>query len=292
MKKRKNIDFRTGRFGTGKETKKFFVVFFACVFTVLAISSLAILKKYDFDVKRAISGEAKTEPTTEAVSTGIPEVDGERTYFFWCANGSRNELHFAWLVNIKMPERRATVCAVPPETLVNYNGSVSSIENVLSKTGDKEFVSIVEATFGSKIDGYISSDETDFRTMINYFGGIEVTVPEQVEYRNAGLTLILVKGKQNLKGDSLFKYLCYLDTLGAKGNASQALVMGDILKGVFKPSRVNKTDSAFAKISNTLDTDISIVEFSKVEKAIKILCEYGFEAVSTVDKPDDIGKEK
>lgn len=286
MNKRKNMNFRTSRGRMNEETKKFFVVFFACVFTVLAISTLAILKKYDFDVKRAISGEAKTEATTEASATGIPEVHGEKTYFFWCASEKRDNLHFAWLVNIKMPERKATVCTVPPETLINYNGTASSIENVLSKTGNDEFVSAVEATFGSEIDGYICADETDFRTMINYFGGVEITVPEQVEYRNEGLTLILVKGKQTLKGDSLFKYLCYLDTLGAKGNASQALVMGDILKGVFKPSRINKTDSAFAKISNTLSTNITIVDFSRAEKAIKILCENGFEVVTTVDLPE------
>ncbi len=290
MKKRKNINFRTARGRMSEESKKFFIVFFACVFTVLAISTLAILKKYDFDVKRAISGEAKTEPTTETVSSGIPEVDGEKTYFFWCSSEDRKDLHFAWLVNIKMPERKATVCTLPPETLVNYKGSVSSIENVLSKTSNADFVSAVEETFGSEIDGYISSDSTDFRTMINYFGGVEITVPEQVEYRNEGLTLILVKGKQNLKGDSLFKYLCYLDTLGSKGNASQALVMGDILRSVFRPLRINKTDSAFAKISNTLDTDITIVDFSTAEKAIKILCEYGFEVISTVDSPSDLEK--
>ena len=213
MKKRNNMDFRTGRVRMNEETKKFFVVFFACAFTVLAISSLAILKKYDFDLKRAASGEAKTEPSTEMTSSGIPEVYGDKTYFFWCADKNRENLYFAWLVNIKMPERKATVCTVPPETLVNYKGSVSSIENLLSKTGNDEFVAAVEATFGSEIDGYISSDETNFRTMINYLGGIEVTVPEQVEYRNEGLTLILVKGKQTLKGDSLFKYLCYLDSV-------------------------------------------------------------------------------
>lgn len=287
MNKRNNMNFRTSKSTMSEETKKFFIVFFACVFTVLAISSLAILKKYDFDVKRAISGEARTEPTTEAMSSGIPEVHGEKTYFFWCASEDRKNLHFSWIVSIKMPERKAAVCSVPPETLINFNGTVSSMENVLSKTGDAEFVKAVEATFGSKIDGYISSDENDFRTMINYFGGIEITVPEQVEYRNEGLTLILVKGKQTLKGDSLYKYLCYLDTLGSQGNASQALVMGDILKSVFKPSRAGKTDSIFAKISNTLNTDISIVDFSSAEKAIKILCEYGFDVVTTVDLPEN-----
>lgn len=284
------MDFRAGKIVMSEETKKFFIVFFACVFTVLAISSLAILKKYDFDIRRAVSGEAKTEPTAEVTSSGIPEVYGDKTYLFWCASEKRDTLHFAWLVNIKMPERKATVCTVPPETLVNFNGSVSSIENVLSKTGNEEFLSAVEATFGSEIDGYICSDETSFRTMMNYLGGVDITVPEQVEYRNEGLTLILSKGKQNLKGDSLYKYLCYLDTLGTRGNASQALVMSDILKSVFRPSRVNKTDSIFAKISNTLNTDISIVEFSRAEKAVKILCENGFEAVATVDTPEEMGK--
>lgn len=290
MKKRNKMNFRTARGRMSEETKKFFIVFFACVFTVLAISSLAILKKYDFDIRRAASGEAKTEPTTEAVSSGIPEVYGDKTYFFWCASEDRSKLHFAWLVNIKMPERKATVCTIPPETLVNYKGSVSSMENVLSKTGNEEFTAAVEATFGSRIDGYICSDETSFRTMINYLGGIEVTVPEQVEYRNEGLTLILVKGKQTLKGDSLYKYLCYLDTLGARGNASQALVMSDILNAVFRPSRAAKTDSVFAKISNTLGTNITIVDFSQAEKAVKILCENGFEAISAVDTPEEMGE--
>lgn len=290
MYKRKNISFRTARGKMSGESKRFFVIFFACVFTVLVISTLTILKKYDFDVNRAISGEAKTEPTTVAVSSGIPEVYGEKTYFFWCTSEDKKDLHFAWFVRFSMPERKATVCTLPPETLVNYKGTVSSIENVLTKTSNADFVKAVEETFGSEIDGYISADATKFRTMINYFGGIETTVPEQVEYRNEGLTLILVKGKQTLKGDSLFKYLRYLDTLGAKGNASQAIVMGDILKSIFKPSRVNKTDSAFAKISNTLDTNITIVDFSTAEKAIKILCEYGFDAVSTVDSPSDLNK--
>ena len=290
MYKRKNISFRTARGKMSGESKRFFVIFFACVFTVLVISTLTILKKYDFDVNRAISGEAKTEPTTVAVSSGIPEVYGEKTYFFWCTSEDKKDLHFAWFVRFSMPERKATVCTLPPETLVNYKGTVSSIENVLTKTSSADLVKAVEETFGSEIDGYISADATKFRTMINYFGGIETTVPEQVEYRNEGLTLILVKGKQTLKGDSLFKYLRYLDTLGAKGNASQAIVMGDILKSIFKPSRVNKTDSAFAKISNTLDTNITIVDFSTAEKAIKILCEYGFDAVSTVDSPSDLNK--
>ena len=95
MKKRNNMDFRTERVRMSEETKRFFIVFFACVFTLLAISSLAILKKYDFDIRRAASGEAKTEPTTEVTTSRIPEVNGEKTYLFWCANENRSKLYFA-----------------------------------------------------------------------------------------------------------------------------------------------------------------------------------------------------
>ena len=290
MYKRKNISFRTARGRMSGESKRFFVIFFACVFTVLVISTLTILKKYDFDVNRAISGEAKTEPTTMAVSSGIPEVHGERTYFFWCTSEDKKDLHFAWLARFSMPERKATVCTLPPETLVNYKGTVSSIENVLTKTNSTDFVKAVEETFGSEIDGYISADATKFRTMINYFGGIETTVPEQVEYRGEGLTLVLVKGKQNMRGDTLYKYMLYLESLGAKGRSMQANVLTEIFSSVFKSSYINRTSSLFSKLSNTLETNLTIVDFSKIEESVKILMENGFVSLKTVDSPEEFGE--
>ncbi len=280
-KRNKNINFRTYKQSTSGQTKKFFVIFFSCVLVVLAISCLAILSKYDFNIKSAVSGQAETETTTEVTETAIPEIHADKTYLFWCASDDRQSVHSAWIVNIKMPERELSVCTVAPETKVVFNGGMSSLESVYAQRGENGFVSAVESVAGIKIDGYAGSDEGSFKTMINYFGGVDITVPEQVEYRGGDMTLILIKGKQNMKGDTLFKYLKYLETLGARGSSLQAAAVSEIFEYVFTPSYLNRRSGIFSKFSNTLKTDLSIVDFSSSEEAIKVLMENGFEAIRT-----------
>lgn len=285
-KRNKNIMFKTQKQSTSGESKRFFAIFFSCALIVLIISSLAILSKYDFNIKSAVSGEAETETTAAVTETGIPEVYGDKTYFFWCASDDRQSMHFAWLVNIKMPERELTACTVTPETTVTVNGKTSSLEKIYSVSGENALVAAVEELSGISIDGYAGSTDNSFKTMINYFGGVDITVPEQVEYRNDGLTLILIKGKQNMKGDTIYKYLHYLATLGERGYSLQASALTEIFKSVFTPAYTGKTASVFSKFSNTLKTDLSIVDYSSAEKAIKILTENGFEALRTADSPE------
>ncbi len=282
-KRNKNIMFKTQRQSTSGETKRFFTVFFSCVLIVLVISCLAILSKYDFNIKSAVSGEAETETTAAVTETGIPEIHAEKTYFFWCADSDRQNMHFAWLVNIKMPERELTVRTVPAETFATVNGKTSSLENIYSVSGENALVAAVEEFSGEEIDGYIGSTDSSFKTMINYFGGVNITVPEQVEHRSGGMTLILIKGRQNMKGDTLYKYLRYLETLGDKGRSLQASALTEIFKSVFTPAYTNRASNVFSKLSNTLKTDLTIVDFSSAEKAVKILTENGFEALRTDD---------
>lgn len=282
-KRNKNIMFKTQRQSTSGETKRFFMIFFSCVLIVLIISCLAILSKYDFNLKSAVSGEAETETTAAVTETGIPEVYADKTYFFWCADSDRKGIHFAWLVNVKMPERELTVRTVPTETFVTVNGKASSLENVYSVSGENALVAAVERLSGEEIDGYIGSTDSSFKTMINYFGGVDITVPEQIEHRSGGLTLILIKGKQNMKGDTLYKYLHYLSTAGDHGRSLQASALTEIFKSVFTPAYTNRASSVFSKLSNTLKTDLTIVDFSSAEKAVKILTENGFEAMRTDD---------
>lgn len=291
FKRNKNNTFRTQKQAMNDETKRFFAIFFSCVLLVLLISCLAILSKYDFNIKSAVSGEAETETTTEVTESGIPEVYGDKTYFFWCAEEDRSGIHFAWLVNIKMPERVMKVYTVTPETVVDVNGVATSLESIYAKSGENELAAAVESATGIKLDGYAGSDGDSFKTMINNFSGVDITVPEQVEYRGEGLTLILIKGKQNMKGDTLYKYMLYLESLGAKGRSMQANVLTEIFESVFKPSYLNRTSSIFSKISNTLRTDLTIVDFSQAEEAVKILMEHGFVAMKTVDSPEEFTAE-
>lgn len=287
FKKKNNDPFRKQRQTMDEETKRFFVIFFLCVLLVLLVSCLAILGKYDFNLKNAVNGEDEAETVTVIDEAAFPEIHGEKTYFFWCAESDRSTIHFAWLVNFSMPERTVKVYTVTPETLIETDGEVVSLEKLYQKSGEIELAKAVETATGIKIDGFAGSDGNSFRNMINTFSGVDVTVPEQVEYRGEGLTLVLVKGKQNMKGDTLYKYMLYLESLGAKGRSMQANVLTEVFESVFKPSYIGRISSVFSKFSNTLKTNLTIVDFSQTEESIKILMEQGFVSIKPVDSPDD-----
>ena len=285
---RKNINFKTDRQSSSRELKKFAATLLVCVLSVLAISCLAILKKYNFDIKSALGGNAETVTETQTVPSGTVEIEGERTYLFWCSDPDGKELRFAWLVNFRLPERRATALSLSTDEPFALSGKTETLDGIFAKSGENQLVRAVEASTGISVDGYIGSTDETFKMMINYFGGMDITVPEQIEYKGTDFSLILVRGKQNLKGDSLFKYLRYLDSQGAHGRSLQASAMLEMLDYVFKPSYLEKRSGIFSKLSNTLKTDLSIVDFSQTEEGVKALMENGFAVKRVADSPQEL----
>lgn len=285
-KKQKNIMFKTNRQSDRGDLKKFALILTACVVGILAISVLAILGKYDFDVKSALGGDAETEIQLAETNSAQTEIEADKTYFFWCADDSNDELRFAWLVNFKLPSRVVSVCALDLDVKIQAGEEKTSLKKLFASSSVKNVVSYMESDFGLKIDGYIGSDDESFKSMINYFGGIDITVPEQIEYRSDEFAVILVKGKQNIKGDTLFKYLRYLGTLEERGRTLQASAMNEMLDFVFSSSYLEKRSSIFSRISNTLETDLTIVDFSSGEEGIKLFMENGFTSKKTLESPE------
>lgn len=286
---RKNIAFTTQKQSSSGELKKFALILTACVLSILAISCLAILKKYNFDVKSALGGNAETEVFVETTAAEPVEVDADNNYLFWCADDEKG-FYFAWLVNIKLPERTATVFTLETDMKIPVSPDseeTESIENIYFRSGINALVNRLESAFEIELEGHIGSEPEAFKSMINYFGGMDITVPEQIEYKSNEFSVILVKGKQNIKGDSLFKYLRYLGTLGEKGRSLQAAAMLEMLDYVFKPANTKKSENIFSRLSNTLETDLTIVDFSSSKKGIDVLTENGFFAKKTAESVDD-----
>lgn len=269
--------------------KKFALILVSCVLSILVISCLAILKKYNFDVKSALGGNAETEVSEETTLVQPVEVEADKNYLFWCADDEEG-FYFAWLVNIKLPERTATVLTLENDMRIPVSPEseeTESIEKVYLSSGINELVNRLESALELEIEGHIGSDPEAFKSMINYFGGMDITVPEQIEYKGSEFSVILVKGKQNIKGDSLFKYLRYLGTLGEKGRNLQASAMLEMLDWVFKPANTKKSGNIFSRLSNTLETDLTIVDFSSSKKGIDVLTENGLHSKKTAESVDD-----
>lgn len=286
-RKPKNIMFKTARQSRGGDNKRFAAILIACVVLILAISVFVILSKNDFDIKNVLGGDALTETQPEQSVSAETEIEASKTYLLWCADDSESELRFAWLVNFTLPERRVKLCALDTDMRLGTDENRQSIKYVFKHRGIKALVSEMETDWELQIDGYIGSDDESFKSMVNYFGGFDITVPEQIDYRSGELTVILVKGKQNLKGDSLFKYIRYLGTLGEKGRSLQAAALGEMLDYVFKPSNINRCGNIFSRVSNTLETDLTIVDFSAAEEGIKVFAESGIALKRTSETPEE-----
>jgi len=287
-RKPKNVMFRTSKQRIGNDTKKFAAILIGCVVAVLAVSIFAILSKNDFNVKNVLGGDAPTETVPEQLISQEAEIEASKTYLFWCADDSGTELRFAWLVNLELPERKASVCTLDLNRRIAFGSETQSMRHIFRQKGIKTLIACIEDETEIEIDGYIGSDDESFKSMINYLGGIDITVPEQIDYRSGDLTVVLVKGKQNLKGDTLFKYLRYLGTLDEKGRKLQSSAMNEILDYVFRPANINRCEYIFSKISNSLETDLTIVDYSSAEQGIKLFIENGFAKKRVVETPEEL----
>lgn len=287
MARKKSLVFETQKRSNRGNTQKFWLILIASVIAILSISLVAILKNSDYNVDTAFGIEKETE-TTEQISEAPTSVfEAERTFLIWCAESGREDIRFMNIVRVSMPDCKVTVCAVDPHSALGTNGGETPA-SIYLKSGEKELVSSLEKAYDTDVDRYICASETQFKSFINYFSGIEITVPEQINHRSDELSLVLIRGKQNLKGDTLFKYMLYLNTLGENGKRRQAAAMLEIIEGIFNPSNLNKRSRIFNKIANNMTTDISIVDFSSEENGIVMLMENGVLSAETVENPEDL----
>ncbi len=285
-----NIQFKVNN--PKKDTGRFAFILVVSVLLVLSVSLLIIFASNGFNINGAFGIDAQTETETQTEETQI-KAEGSKTYVFWCADD--DDLKFLWIAKFELPERKVSVCALDTDSELtvasdsenNYKKS-ETIAQIFAKYGKKELINYIEKNFGIKADGYVGSTPEQFKVMINYFGGIDVTVNEQIEYRDSDMALVLVKGNQNLKGDSFYKYICYLGKLGENGMQQQAVALNEVLSDVFVPSNANRGTNIFSKISNTLDTNLTIVDFSCVEDSAAYFAENGIAVKNICKTPDEM----
>ena len=289
-KGRKNIIFKTQRQSNSGELKRFISIFAICVFGIAGISCLAILSKFDFDIKSAVGGDMQTE-TSVAETTTVKSVDEtQATILMWCADSKRENLRFLWLCDLAVPENEVKIYSIDPKTVVDAGGVSRTLEGCYSASGVTELIKAVESFAGVKIDRYIGSTDSEFKTMINYFGGFEINVPEQTEYRSEEFNLMLIKGRQNIKGDTMFRYMRYLATQGTQGRKQQSEVLMQIMSSVLSKKNADRMSNIYSKLSNNLNTDITIVDFSQNEQALAVLTERGILRKTVVQSVEDFGK--
>lgn len=275
MKKGNN---KSLRFDTRKNVRslrvKRFAAAFSCFFVLLGgISFLLLLRYYNFDLS-AIGNPAEETTVEETTVRPEPQVSGSYRYLLLCTADSSNEVRFAAVLNADMEALELSVIPLDSTKKLSYGGCTGNLSAQLDFGGEKQLASALEAENGIKIDKYIRSTDSSFKSLINSFGGFETTVEEAIDVRSDRLTAIIGAGKQSMTGDTLLKYIRYYEN----EPKTQAEIIADIVEQEITPANFKKADSHYTRVINLVKSDISVVDFASVKTGIDALL-YSGEAV-------------
>jgi len=289
--KNSNSPFKKEKSYTDALSKKWTIVI-ACALAVILIGSVvAILAKNDFDLRSALSGEIVTTKQDEETTAKPNVAKSDKYYLLYCFDDDTNDLRFMWIVRMKLPSRAVTVFAPNVQTMVSYGDNMISFNYTYKLHGTDALKSAVEKEYGIDISKYAGSGTNNFKSMINYMGGITLDVPEKVEYRDE-FNLFLIKGKNTVKGDPVYKYLLWLGFGQAENISRRSDVLIEIFSTVFTESNSLKTDAYYSKFANSVETDFTIVDYRKDVETVKYVFENGISKVTIAQDENELTGKK
>lgn len=289
MAHKKNADliFKTKKERSAGQLKKFALALLCFVVVFGSLSVLYFFKSYNFNLDSALG---KSEPSSTAPASSVRSVTEKKCtdFLFFSASPDKKRLNFVYVVRTLLPECRVIICPLPLNTPCAPQGEWRTLQELYAEGGTAALTSGVNMVCQLTVSRSVMSTDETFKQAVNYLGGFTVTVSDHVEYRG-DFNLILVKGNQSLKGDSILKYLRYLGMLeNDAGVPAQALVLRDILSSVLNENYSEKKNSVFSKLSNILTTDVSIVDFSAAGSSLELLMQPGKTQYVCVASPDEL----
>ncbi len=256
--------------------KKLVAVFAAAFVLILAGSLFAILAKNDFNLLSAISGEVVTEAGEEEEDSpaGVSVPKSDKYWLLYCNDTETGELRLMWIARLRLPQRYFNILAPSIQTVTEYGEEMISFNYIFKTYGADALKKAVEKEYKIRISNCMSADVNNFKSMINYIGGITFDVPEKVEYRDE-FNLFLIEGKNTMKGDPVYKYLLWLGFGQGENINIRSEVLAEIFRTVFTGNNAAKTDAFYSKLANSVTTDFSIVDYRANAEIIKYVFEKG-----------------
>lgn len=272
---------RGHKFKTSKQDKRgdlmrFFLAFLAFALVFGSISAVVILKHNELSLKSIFSKETTTEGGNETTADDQPvspvKLSGKTNFLIYCSSNDFSEMYFIHIVEADMDN-----CVIKDRPL-NPDGKTTdgkTYAQLLKESGAGKLVSAIEEKEGVKISKYVGSNAETFALAINYMDGLEYTVDERIEYRNSAYTLILTKGNQTIKGETLIKYFRYCKTLGVDGMRTQGKLVCAMLDSYINDNNVDKGTRIYQRLLSNLDSnsDISYFEAAEAMPTVKAFCD-------------------
>ena len=187
------------------------------------------------------------------------------------------EIYFMVLAHADTKQGKIKFCPLPVK---------NSYLQYFELGGVSEICTALEEEYNIKIDRYVSSNENTFALAINYMGGLQYTVSENVTYRTPDLTLILTPGYQTLKGENLLKYLKYFKE---KDLSMQGELFCKMVENYLTEKNMENAMQLFKGVMSNLadNTNVSYVDAADNLDSIEVFVKNvgaNTQTVSTVDE--------
>lgn len=260
------------RFDTERNVRssrlKRFAAAFSCFFILLAgISVLLLLRHYDFNLSAAIKPADEQTTAEETTAMYTPQAEGVRSYLLVCTDDNRSAVRFATIVTADMDKNKLIITGLDTAESVSAAGYTGNFEQQLNYGGIDQLVLAAEEMSDIKIDRYVTSTDTRFRSAVNYVGGFEIDVKKAVNVRTSDLTAVISEGKQTMSGDTMLNYIRYFE-----GKPQiQAELIAEMVGQKITEENLTKADRYYERIINLIESNISVLDFSSMKLSFQAL---------------------
>ncbi len=247
--------------------KRAFIILFLCFCLLLGTASTLLLWRsleYDFNNIFGDDTEESTAPVNEEL-TEAPVYEGSAVFFLAVTSDDKTTVRFINLISVDLFDK--TIRVVPVDANKMLVGGQMTLANAVVKQSREFLITEAEKILFTEIDRYVILTESNYKTMFNYFGDVEVFLEEEIAYDTEDMFLELKRGKNTLTPEKAYKYMKYVSSTysGIKASEKNADVIVAAFSAFYTLENDANSEAIFTKIINYCETDISIVDFINVK---------------------------
>lgn len=262
-KNRKKLKFMTEEEKKARKKKIIFGCFIAFIILFGSVSILCFLKSYDYDLSKVFGQGTEKVQGEEETTTKPVEMEGSATILLTGSSTNKDELYFVALIKADLDNMQVSVCCLPTSAIARVGNVSATLEENFKTGGAKQLVQAANQYTGVKIDRYVAVGEKNFKKATRYLGNYSLTLDEKITYNGGDFSLNLVKGKQTLTGDKLMHYIRYQEKQGGEYLDAQARIICDMIDQMVCERNIDEGEELFNQLINIVDSDISIVDYTK-----------------------------
>ncbi len=203
------------------------------------------------------------KPVDSPIEENRPKNAGKRENILIMGT-DKDGLRADVIMIVSVSRGEINLISVPRDTRIKNSSNYMKINSALSVGGDEYLIEKVEEVTGIDIHEYIKVDFSAVENVIDYFGGVDFDIPQDMDYEDPyqDLYIHLKKGERHLNGEDSLKLLRFRGY--AMADIERTSVQRDFIKAFLSQnlnfSLVYKLPSAGFEFARGADTSLNPFE--------------------------------